>query len=568
MLATMVPLPGVDCRKRYRRGDPDAEAVRRRCQTEEMTRGPRSVLYRNGRVHSPAAPDATALLVDGDTIVWLGDEAGADGYDAERTVDLDGAFLTPAFVDAHVHATATGLGLVGLDLRSTSSLGEALAAVERAARAGRGRPILGGGWEESQWPERRPPTAAELDRAAYGGSVYLARVDVHSAVVSSSLMAAVPGLAGLAGYDPNGWQHEPQAHDAVRQHALAAMTRSQRAEAQRAFLAHAASLGIACVHEMAGPVISDADDLVELLAISRTEPVPEVLGYWGELHGIEQARELGAVGAGGDLFLDGSLGSHTAALTEPYADRPGETGVVRFETAEIVRHVLDCNTAGLQAGFHAIGDAAIDQLLDATEEVGRRLGRAGGAAHRVEHAEFVRDPARLAASGLLASMQPAFDALWGGADGLYAERLGPERAVALNRFGDLAAAGVPLAFGSDAPITEPGPWAAVRAAAHPHDPAAAISPRAAFLAHTRAGWRAARRDVEGVLAPGLPATFAVWETGELGIEAPDERIARWSTDPRSGVPALPDLRPEAELPRCLATVRRGAAIFDVGVLGA
>jgi predicted amidohydrolase YtcJ len=392
-------------------------------------------------------------------------------------------------------------------------------------------------------------------------------VDVHSAVVSSAVMAAVPGLAGLPGYDPAGWQHEPKAHDAVRVAALTALTAGQRRDAQRAYLAHAAALGIGCVHEMAGPIISDEADLAALLELARTEPGPEVIGYWGELHGVDTARELGAIGAAGDLFVDGSLGSHTAALTVPYTDRPGATGVLRFDTADLAAHVLECVEAGLQAGFHAIGDAAVDQLLDALDLVGERLGRAGGAGHRIEHAEYVTDPARLAASGVLASMQPAFDALWGGTEGLYAERLGAERALALNRFADLAAAGVPLAFGSDTPVTEPGPWAAVRAAAYPHDPSAAISPRSAFAAHTRAGWRAAGRDGEGVLVPGAPATFAVWRAGELAVDAPDERIARWSTDPRAGVPGLPDVAPGVELPECLATVRAGVAIHDAGALG-
>ncbi len=345
------------------------------------------------------------------------------------------------------------------------------------------------------------------------------------------------------------------------------LTRAQTTELQRTALQHAASLGIACVHEMAGPAISSADDLSSLLALAAAEPLPEVIGYWGELYGIDAARDLGAVGAAGDLFCDGSLGSHTAALHQPYADRPETAGSLRFETAELAEHVVRCTEAGLQAGFHAIGDAAVDQVLDALDVASERLGRPAGAGHRIEHAEFVRDPARLAASGLLASMQPMFDAAWGGAHGMYAARLGAERAAQLNRFASLAAAGVPLAFGSDAPVTPLGPWAAVRAAAYPHEPTAAISPRAAFTAHTRAGWRAAGRVGEGVLAAGAAATFAVWTAGDLGIDAPDERVARWSTDPRAAVPGLPDLRPGTELPTCLATVRNGAAIFDSGHIG-
>jgi len=319
---------------------------------------------------------------------------------------------------------------------------------------------------------------------------------------------------------------------------------------------------------MAGPVISGEDDLTALLSLAAAEPVPEVVGYWGELLGVDRARELGAAGAGGDLFLDGSLGSATAALHEPYLSHPGSTGILRYDTEQVAEHVAACVHAGLQTGFHAIGDAAVDQALDAFELVSERLGRPVGAGQRIEHAEYVGDPARFAASGLLASVQPCFDALWGGPDGAYAQRLGPARALRLNRFAELAAAGVPLAFGSDSPVTELGPWQAVRAAVYPHDPAAAIGPRAAFAAHTRAGWRAAGRYAEGVLTPGMPATFAVWTAGELAVEAPDERVSRWSTDPRAAVPGLPDLAPGAELPRCRATVLRGRVIFDDGTLAA
>jgi predicted amidohydrolase YtcJ len=501
-------------------------------------------LFRNGRVYSPASPAASAFVVDAGTVVWVGHD-GQAAHDGLPTVELDGALVTPAFVDAHVHATASGLALTGLDLRSAASLVQALDWLERAARTARGRPILGGGWDDTRWPERRAPSAAELDRASYGGAVYLARVDVHSAVASSSLMAAVPGLAGLAGYDRAGLQRGP-AHDAVRTAAHGALTSGQRREAQRAALSHAASLGIACVHEMAGPVISSEDDLAGLLALAADEALPEVIGYWGELFGVETARELGAVGAAGDLFCDGSLGSHSAALHEPYTDRPDTSGALRFDTADVAEHILRCTAARLQAGFHAIGDAAVDQVLDAVDIVSGRLGRPGGAGHRIEHAEYVRDPHRLAASGLLASAQPCFDALWGGPEGMYAQRLGPDRAVNLNRFADLAAAGVPLAFGSDSPVTELGPWAAVRAAVHPSDPTAGISVDSAFAAHTVGGWRAARRDGEGRLAPGTPATFAIW-----------------SAPP---VPGLPGLVPGTDLPSCLATVRHGTTIFDRGLL--
>ena len=518
-------------------------------------------VYRNGRVYSPDVRDATAFVVEDEIIAWIGQDDGVGTDEQAESVDLGGAFVTPAFVDAHVHLTSTGLALTALDLSGATSLRAALDAVERAARASRGRPLLGSGWDETAWPERRPPTSSELDRAAYGGSVYLSRVDAHSAVVSSALLASIPGIGDRAGFRSDGWLTR-DAHDVVRTAALAAMSAGQVRDAQRAALLHAAAQGIGSVHEMGGPAISSATDLESALTLARAEPLPEVVGYWGELFGALTAQELGAHGAAGDLFCDGSLGSHTAALHDAYADAPDTRGALRFETGDLAVHIEQCIAAGLQAGFHAIGDAAIDQVLDAFDNVSSRLGRTAGTGHRLEHAEYVRDPARLAASGLVASMQPLFDATWGGPSGMYATRLGSERARGLNRFADLASAGVPLAFGSDAPVTPMGGWAAVRAAAYPHDPSAAISPRSAFLAHTRAGWRAMGEFSGGQLTVGSAATFAVWAAGELGVDAPDERVARWSTDPRAAVPGLPDLAPGSELPVCSGTTVRGRAVYQ------
>jgi predicted amidohydrolase YtcJ len=320
---------------------------------------------------------------------------------------------------------------------------------------------------------------------------------------------------------------------------------------------------------MAGPEISGADDLSALMALATAGGVPEVFGYWGELQGIETALELGVVGAGGDLFCDGSIGSHTAGLTAPYAD-DGSIGYLRFDVTELAQHIVECTAAGLQAGFHAIGDAAVTQVIDAMRVAEDKAGPAvRTAGHRIEHAELIPNPAELASVGLTASVQPAFDAAWGGDRGMYTRRLGADRAAAMNPFADLAAAGVPLAFGSDSPVTPIDPWGGVRAAAYPHNPSHALTPRAAFNAHSRGGWRAARADGDGsgVLAPGAPASYAVFAAGPIGVDAPDERVSRWSTDERAAVPGLPDLAPGAELPRCLRTVLRGRRIFDSGELG-
>ncbi|MFF3913809.1 amidohydrolase [Streptomyces sp. NPDC001852] len=520
-----------------------------------------TVLLRRGEVHSPADPFATAMVVERGHVAWVGSEGAADAFaeGVDEVIDLDGALVTPAFTDAHVHTTATGLALTGLDLSGAPSLAAALALVrDFAAARPDDRVLLGHGWDAARWPGGRPPTRAELDQATGGRPLYLSRIDVHSAVVTTALLDLIGGDVPR--------EDAPltrDAHHAVREAALAAITPAQRAEAQRTALAHAASLGIGSVHECGGPQISSEEDFTGLLRLAAEVPGPRVVGYWAERN-VERARDLGAVGAAGDLFADGALGSHTACLHEPYADAD-HSGTAYLDAEAVAAHVVACTEAGLQAGFHAIGDAAVTTVVEGVRAAAEKLGlaRIRAARHRVEHAEMLTPEtvAGFAELGLIASVQPAFDALWGGEDGMYARRLGAGRARTLNPFAALLRAGVPLAFGSDSPVTPLDPWGAVRAAAFHHTPHHRVSVRAAFTAHTRGGWRAVGRDDAGVLVPGAPADYAVWRTDELVVQAPDDRVARWSTDPRSGTPGLPDLTPGRDLPVCLRTAVGGRTVF-------
>ncbi|MEV8107288.1 amidohydrolase family protein, partial [Streptomyces sp. NPDC088135] len=289
----------------------------------------RTVLLRGGDVHSPADPFATAMVVERGHVAWVGSEGAADAFASgvDEVIDLDGALVTPAFTDAHVHTTSTGLALTGLDLSGSRTLGEALGLLRAYVAAHPGdRVVLGHGWDATRWPEQRPPSRGELDGAAGGRPVYLPRVDVHSAVATTALLDLVPGVTGLTGYHPDA-PLTGAAHHAVRSAAHGAVSPRQRAEAQRATLRHAASLGIGTVHECGGPDISDEEDFAALLKLAAAENGPRVFGYWAERVADEKdarrIRELGAVGAAGDLFVDGSLGSHTACLHEPYADGPG-----------------------------------------------------------------------------------------------------------------------------------------------------------------------------------------------------------------------------------------------------
>jgi predicted amidohydrolase YtcJ len=218
------------------------------------------------------------------------------------------------------------------------------------------------------------------------------------------------------------------------------------------------------------------------------------------------------------------------------------------------------------AGFHVIGEAAVSSVVAALEQIVGDLGVPAVArcGHRLEHLEMVtaEQAAKLGAWGVMASMQPNFDALWGGRDGMYARRLGIDRARRLNAFALLASQGVALAFGSDAPVTGLDPWATVRAAVNHQTPDSSISARAAFAAATRGGWRAggAHDGLIGSLVPGAPASYAVWDVGELDVNVPSDAVRRWSTDPRSRLPVLPRLGPTDALPRCRQTVHRGAVI--------
>jgi predicted amidohydrolase YtcJ len=530
------------------------------------------VLYRNGSVYSAADPLATAMVVDGDTVAWVGSEQAASSIadSSMEIIDLHGALVAPGFVDSHVHLTETGIALDGLQLGNVRSARQLLDAV--AASRGEG-PVLGHGWDESVWEDPALPTVHELEQAAGGRHVFLSRVDAHSALVSASLVADA-GITGLDGYG-SGTQVFRAAHTAARQAARRLPESSVRGYQQRA-LTEAAANGYVAVAEMAAPHISGLEDL-RLAGAWNTDTagraMPEVLPYWGELATSEEhARELLAGlgvpvrGLAGDLNIDGSLGSRTAALRADYADAPGGRGNLYVTAAQAGAHRAACSLLGIQGGFHVIGDAGLDAVLEALElaagEVGEQRIRAAG--HRFEHVELADASAiqQLARYAVTVSAQPRFDAAWGNDGGMYQQRLG-DRSGNMNAFASFYSAGVPISFGSDSPVTPLRPWSSVRACLEHHNEAERISARAAFLGHTRAGWRAAKHHnpMAGQLVPGAPASFAVWDVEELMVQVADGRVQSWSTDPRARTPLLPALDTGSD-PVCLQTVRDGQELYS------
>lgn len=527
-----------------------------------------TTLLINGRVHSPAHPDATAMAVREGTVAWLGSDAvGRAQFPDADIVDLDGGFVAPGFVDCHVHLTATGLTLIGLDLRGAISRQHCLDLVAEHHRRHPDGVVWGHGWDETGWPEGQPPSTDDIDAVVGDRPAYLTRVDVHSAAASSALRRLVPGLTDATGHHPQR-PLTADAHHLARAAARDGLTADQRRRARLAALDAAAAHGIVAVHECAGPQIGGLADWLEIRDLDHGV---EVTGYWGEaVTTAAEARALvertGAAGLAGDLFVDGALGSRTAWLHGPYADAPGQCGNTYLDAAAVTAHLRACTEAGIPAGFHVIGDAAVGRVVDALGDVVAEFGAAAVArcGHRLEHLEMVSaaQAEQLGAWGIIASMQPHFDALWGGPHGMYARRLGAERAAGLNPFALLAAQGVPLAFGSDAPVTSMDPWSTVRAASLHRTPGSAISLRAAFAASTRGAWRAAgvRDGVTGTLVPGAPASYAVWDADAYAVSAPADSVQRWSTDPRSRVPALPRLGPDDPMPTCRQTVHRGVVI--------
>ena len=341
------------------------------------------------------------------------------------------------------------------------------------------------------------------------------------------------------------------AKNAARAAFDAARSAEQRREDVEDALRAAAARGIAVVHECGGPLLTSAADFADVLELGRHPHLPRTVGYWAEaVTDPEQARALvalhGAAGLAGDLNIDGSIGSHTASLRADYADDPGCRGTAYRSSADVRDHVAACAVAGIQSGFHVIGDAGMDTVLAgyqaAADLVGLEVVRA--TRPRLEHAEMVGDDgiAIMARLGLVASVQPAFDAFWGGAAGMYEARLGRDRLPATNPFRALAAAGVRLALGSDSPVTPFDPWAAVRAAVEHHQADQRLDVTTAVEAHTEGGHAAAREDGGGVLRTGGPATFAVWHV------------------PQAGDDGLPEVRGGTVLPTCRHTVRDGVPL--------
>jgi predicted amidohydrolase YtcJ len=469
-----------------------------------------------------------AVAVESGRITAVVPAAEVGSLGADRVVDLGDATLMPGFVDAHVHLSATGLADHGADLREARSVAELLDIVRAAAARTADGLLWGDGYDETRFDLPELPAPAELADAAGGRPVYLSRVDGHQGLATLDVLGDSGALdAAGCDRDPAG---EPtgvtrgEANHLARRHALASLPADTLLAAQDAALCQAARRGVVCVHEMGGPDIAGRRDF-ELL-LDRVEALPvEVIGYWGDLD-LEYVADRKLAQVGGDLFLDGSLGSHTAALSTPYEDRPDTCGVLYHDDGELTELYVRASQAGIQVGVHAIGDVAIGQALRCARRAMKAVGPTAfrGCRHRIEHVELLgADGAdRMATLGLAASVQPAFDAAWGGPDGMYARRLGRRRAKSMNPFADLWRRGVPTGGSSDACVTPLDPWHGIASAVHHHRPSQRLGLPVAMEVFTFGGRVLARQErVSGTIEPGQRADLTAFPGDVLAADPAD-----------------------------------------------
>lgn len=464
-----------------------------------------------------AQPHARAILIRRRRIAWVGDDPEGNVPPGCRQLDLTGTVLQPAFVNAHTHLTALGLMLGAVDLGLAESLEDCLSAIRAIVGVTPDPVIWAVGWDETRWPEHRAPTAEEITEAGGGRPVLLVRADGHCVAVDRISVAALP-LARARGVDrgpdgrPTGVLRQEAAQVATRWFAAelpAATLDAARHRAARAL----AEAGVASAHEMGGPHRMGPGDFDAWL--QGRWPI-EVVPYWGDVD-LEFVSERGLRRVGGSLLLDGTIGSHSAALAEPYVDRPG-SGQLYLDTTELTEFAMQATQKGIQVALHAIGDRAVAQAVEVFETVAHEIGPAllRRLRHRLEYAALVGEGyvRRLADLGIVVTVQPANDLDLAAFGGSYEQRLGVDRARAANPFGMLQRAGVPLAFGSDN-MQALEPWAAIRSSVEHHDADGRMTQPDALRAATLGGRIAARQPNVGPLRPGHRADLAVFE-GEGG----------------------------------------------------
>jgi len=414
-------------------------------------------------------PSAEAIAIRGDKIVWLGKNAESSHWIGKSTqvIDLKGASVFPGLIDSHAHITSLGTSHVTIDLVGTTDLESVLTKVrERAAASGGSDWVQGRGWDQNDWPEKKFPTAADLDGVSNGHPVFLERIDGHAAWVNSAAMQ----LAGLsaATKDPEGGKllRDEQGNptgilvdNAVELVAskMKALSKQEIIERTKLAAQDALSKGITMIQD-AGSSQGDIEAWREMVEKNEL-PVRIYSMVWMPSDFGEAYLKGGPKNYGTyldvrslKLILDGAMGSRGAAMLEPYVDDPGNKGLLMWKEPDMMRVLKAAKSAGIQVCIHAIGNRANRMVLDAYEKIGVK-----GLRWRIEHAQLLspQDIPRFAQLDVIASMQPTHatsDMPW------YADRVGQERTKAgAYVWRNLLNYKTIIAGGSDAPVEDINP---------------------------------------------------------------------------------------------------------------
>ena len=497
-------------------------------------------IFLHGDIYTgTAGKRAQAMAVRGGRIVAVGSDSAVRKLKGKHTqvVDLGGHFVMPGFNDAHVHLANAGFEKLYVNLTGVHSLAEMqdrIAARANATPAGDW--LTGRGWDHTLWPGQKLPTRQDLDPVTGDHPALFTRVDGHISVANSAALkfagitASTPDpTGGKIDRDPQG---EPTGilRETVKDDLLARIPPPSPAQRRRALelaLADAAHSGITSAQDN-----SQWEDFLVFEALEKegklTLRVAEWLPFNASLELLQAHRShhsrndemLHTTMLKG--FMDGSLGSRTAALLAPYADDPGNTGLARYDQAKLDQMAVERVRAGFQLGFHAIGDRAVEMALNAFAEAERDARQRGevpaqGFRFRVEHAQ-ITTPAqvkRFGELGVIASIQPNHlltDMRWVEA------RLGKERLAHSYAWKEFLDAGVPLAFGTDYPVEPITPFRGLYAAVtrrsedgkQEYFPDQRLTIDQAIAAYTTGSAYAefAEHD-KGLLQPGMLADFVV-----------------------------------------------------------
>jgi len=501
------------------------------------------MIITNARIWTGNAeqPYAEAMAVSGDKITAVGSksEVMKHGSGEGTVIDLGGRFVAPGFIDSHVHMLQGGSNLASVQLRDASTPEEFIRRIkEYAATLKPGTWILGGDWDGMGWENL--PQRNWIDSVTPDNPVFVSRLDGHMALANSLAMK----LAGIdsKAKDVSGGSIERDGRgeptgifkDNAMDLISVKIPEQSEEEVNRALMAamnYLASNGVTSVHAVDAAAYADALERVRargeqitriyyLQTISRWKDMKEQVEREG--NGDRWLRTGGVKG-----FVDGSLGSHTAAFIEPYTDLQTDTGLFVNSEEDLLNWIMESDKAGLQVVIHAIGDRAINFLLNAYEKTASVNGERDRR-FRIEHSQHIApaDIERYGQLKVIASMQPyhAID------DGRWAEKyIGPDRVKTTYAFRSLLDSGATLAFGSDwfvAPATPlEGIYAAVTRRTldgkNPDGwvPEQKITVEEALKAYTiNAAYASLEEDLKGSLEPGKLADFVVLDRDITAID--------------------------------------------------